>query len=159
MVQAVLDVTRGGKAMDLTSPRSASRRRALVVYCAGGAAAAVLNEAATLAACGAELLLVALAPQAEPLRCCKGGGAGPYNCAVRDAAAEELREARACLSPLAAHADFTMLLGDPVREIARLSTEQPLDVIVVPGQRLARGGSSLARALRRQTDVDVRAIR
>jgi len=68
--------------------------RVLAVYEDGSRGAAVLREAAELAAAGAELWVVTLAPQAKPYRCCGGGGAGPYNCAVRDAAAEELLDAR-----------------------------------------------------------------
>jgi len=102
--------------------------------------------------------VVTLAPQARPLKCCKGGGAGPYNCAVRDAAAEELLQARMLLGSLATRACFTTLIGTPEPPLADWSAAQSFDTIIVPRHRLARGGGGLVRELRRATDADVRAV-
>ena len=76
-------------------------------------AQAALREGAELAAAGAELSVVTLAPQAKPFKCCGGGGPGPYNCAVRDQAQEELRQAQSLLGSLARRATFTVLAGIP----------------------------------------------
>jgi len=130
--------------------------RVLAVYCEGRRGDAVLREAARLAAGGAELAVVTLAPQAKPLRCCKGGGAGPYNCAVKDAADDELRVARERLGRLAARASFTKLVGTPWPPLAEWSADQCFDVAIVPRERFAHGGGKIARELRGATTADVR---
>jgi hypothetical protein len=130
----------------------------LVVYEAGRRGAAAVREAAELAAAGAQLTVVTLAPQAKPLKCCGGGGAGPYNCAVRDAAAEELSEARTLLGSLAERASFRTLIGSPRPPLADWAAERSFDVVLVPSYRFGRGGGRLARELRRATDADVRPV-
>lgn len=132
--------------------------RVLVVYLEGRRGDAALREAAELASGGAELAVVTLAPQAKPMRCCKGGGAGPYNCAVKDAAGEELEMARAALGRLAARASFTKLLGTPWPPLAEWSAERCFDVAIVPRERFARGGGRIARELRAATASDVRLV-
>jgi hypothetical protein len=132
--------------------------RVLVVYEGGRAGAATLREASALAALGAELTVVTLAPHAKTLRCCKGGGAGPYNCAVRDAAAEELIEARRLLGSLGTRATFTTLVGTPERPLAPWPDWPSFDTIIVPGHRLARGRGRLAREARRASEAHVRVV-
>ncbi len=133
--------------------------RVLVVFepCRTGTAA--LREGAQLANAGSELWVVTLAPQARPLRCCGGGGAGPYNCAVRGAAETELREARRHLGSVAARATFTVLVGSPDPPLAAWVHEQAVDLILLPSRRLTLHGGPLARGLRRETDAEVRLIR
>jgi len=133
--------------------------RVLVVFEAGRAGAAALREAAELAGAGAELSVVTLAPQAKPYKCCGGGGPGPYNCAVRDQAEDELRQARSLLGSLAGRATFTTLVGAPAPPLAEWSAEQAFDVIVLPGHRFTRGGGRRARELRRATPAEVRLVR
>src|SRR6202163_3463374 len=87
--------------------------RVLVVSEPGRTGTAALREAAELAEAGSELSVVTLAPQARSLPCCGGGGAGPYNCAVRDEAQMELGEARGLLGSAARRATFTVLRGCP----------------------------------------------
>ncbi len=130
----------------------------LVVYRDGRGGEAALREGAELAASGAELVVVTLAPQAKPMRCCKGGGAGPYNCAIRDVAAEELRHARTLLGSLAARAGFTTLTGTPAPPLAEWTAAHSFDVVIVPKNRLERGGGRVARELRKRTDADVRVV-
>lgn len=162
MTQATASIdgveARGGGVPPSGGPPS-PRLRVLVVYEEGRAGRAAILEAAELAASGAELTVVTLAPQAKPLKCCEGGGAGPYNCAVRDAAAEELRQARALLGSLAKRASFTTLVGTPEPPLAEWSAGQSLDAIILPGHRLERRGGRLARDLRRATRADVRVVR
>jgi hypothetical protein len=130
----------------------------LVVFANGRAGAAALREGAERAAAGARLSVVTLAPQAKPLKCCKGGGAGPYNCGVRDAAAEDLLIARNLLGPLAADTAFTTLIGTPEPPLASGCAARSFDEIVLWGSRFARGGGRMARELRRVTDAYVRVI-
>jgi hypothetical protein len=133
--------------------------RVLVVFEGGRSGVAALREAAELAAAGAELAVVTLAPQATPFRCCGGGGPGPYNCAVRDEADAELRQARLLLGSVAGRTTFTKLVGTPAPPLAEWSTEQAFDLVLLPAHRLARGGGRLARELRRQTPAAVRLVR
>jgi hypothetical protein len=152
-------VSAGESFVEPANPPPNSALRVLVVYEEGAAGGAAIREAAELAAFGAQVTVVTLAPQAKPLRCCKGGGAGPYNCAVRDAAAEELSEARALLGPLAMRTRFMTLTGTPEPPLAAWSARQSLDTIIVPGRRLERKGGRRARELRRATGADVRVVR
>ena len=133
--------------------------RVLVVFETGRCGEAALREGAELASGGAELSVVTLAPQAKPSKCCGGGGAGPYNCAVRDQAEDELRAARRLLGSFAGRATFTLLRGSPSPPLAAWSARGVFDVILLPAPRLALRGGSRARALRRASQADVRLVR
>jgi hypothetical protein len=136
--------------------RSGARERVLVVYREGRRGEAALREGAELAAAGAELEVVTLAPLAKPYKCCGGGGAGPYNSAMRVVADEELTQARTLLGTLAGRASFTSLTGCPSPPLAEWSAARSFDVVILPRERLARGGGYLARSLRAATNADVR---
>jgi hypothetical protein len=129
-----------------------------VVFREGRGGEAALREGAELAASGAELTVVTLAPQAKPLKCCKGGGAGPYNCAVRAVAEDELRQARRLLGSLADRARYVTLKGTPDPPLAQWSAAQAFDIAIVPRDRLSRGGGRVARELRAATTADVRLV-
>lgn len=144
-----------------TAPASVTRRpirtpRVLVVYTEGRAGDAALREGADLAAAGAELTVLTLMPQAKPLKCCKGGGAGPYNCAIRDQAEDELAHARTQLGTLAAHVNFTKLAGTPWPPLAEWTAARWFDVVIVPKHRFTRAGGRLARELRAATNAEIR---
>jgi nucleotide-binding universal stress UspA family protein len=139
--------------------RGGPHGRILVVYESCRAGAATLREAAERAAAGADLSVVTLAPQAKPYKCCGGGGPGPYNCAVREEAADDLREARELLGSVAGRARFHTLVGSPSPPLAAWAAAQDFDLILVPARRFTRAGGRLARGLRRATAADVRAIR
>jgi hypothetical protein len=134
------------------------RTRVLAIYEAGRRGGRVLVEAGELVASGADLVVMTLAPQADPLKCCGGGSAGLYNCAVRAAAAEELREARAMLGSLARRATYTTFVGTTRPSLVEWTAGAQFDVVLVAGERFARRGGRLARALRAATDADVRVI-
>jgi len=134
----------------------ARRARVLVVFESGRGGTSALAEGAELAAEGAELSVVTLAPQASS-RCC-GPGPGAFNCAVREEAADELREARAALGAAAQAASFTSLAGTPEPPLGAWAREHGFEVILVARRRLARGGGRLARGLRRDTTAEVRIV-
>jgi hypothetical protein len=133
--------------------------RVLVVFESGRTGAAALREAAELAEAGRELSVVTLAPQARPSRCCGGGGAGPYNCAVREEAEMELRQARDILGSTGSRATFTTLVGHPDPPLGPWAAEHAFDLILLPAHPLTRGGSRLAGGLRRATAAEVRLVR
>src|ERR1700676_1935414 len=132
--------------------------RVLVVFEPGRSGTAALREAAELAEAGSELSVVTLAPQARPLRCCGGGGAGPYNHAVREEAQTELHEARGLLGSAAGRATFTVLRGCPDPPLAAWVAEHAFDLILLPAHRFTLGGNRLARALGQTTAAEVRLV-
>jgi hypothetical protein len=120
----------------------------LVVCREGRAGDAALREAAELAAGGAALVVVSLAPQSSTAKCCKGNGAGPYNCAIRDLSREELDHAREVLGTLAGRASYKTLMGTPQPPLGEWSAGEAFDTALVPRERLTRGGGRAARELR-----------
>jgi len=151
------------RASTAEEPPAAERRpgraeRVLVVYCEGRGGEAALREGAALAAGGAELTVVTLAPKAKSLRCCKGGGAGPWNCAIDDAADDDLRTAHTLLGTIAPRASFKKLAGTPWPPLGEWSAKSGFDVAIVPRDRFTRGGGRIARELRGATTADVRLV-
>jgi hypothetical protein len=133
--------------------------RVLVVFEPGRTGLAALREAAELAEAGSELSVVTLAPQARPLRCCGGGGAGPYNCAVRGEAEAELQQARQNLGAAGGRAMFNVLVGCPEPPLTAWAAEHAFALILLPHHRLTLGGNRLAKGLRRSTGAEVRLVR
>ena len=123
-------------------------RRVLVVYSEGPSCAAALREGAELAASGAQLTVVSLVPLSKSAKCCKGNGAGPYNCAIQEVAQEELAEARRILGSLAERTHFTTLSGMPRPPLSEWIHEQGFDTVIVPKDRFSFGGGRVARELR-----------
>ncbi|MDQ6810560.1 MAG: universal stress protein [Actinomycetota bacterium] len=144
-----IDNDRGGRAP----------ARVLVVYDASRSGKVALREAAQLTQAGGELSVVTLAPQARPLRCCGGGGAGPYNFGVRGEAEAELRQAREALGTAAGRATFAVLVGCPDPPLTAWVAEHAFDLVLLPCARLTRGGSRFARGLRAATAAEVRLVR
>jgi hypothetical protein len=134
-------------------------RRVLALFEPGRAGEATLREAAELAEAGSELSVVTVAPQALPARCCRGGGAGPYNYAVRDEAQSEIRQARRLLGSTARRATFSVLVGHPEPPLAVWASEHGFDLVLLPFHRLTLGGNRFARGLRRATAAEVRVVR
>jgi hypothetical protein len=146
----------------VNAPRSASgpeAARVLVVFESTRAGAAALRAGAELTDAGGELSVVTLSPQARPLRCCGGGGAGPYNCAVRAQADAELNEARALLRSEFKRSTFTVLVGHPDPPLAAWVSEHGFDIVLLASRRVTRSGGPLARNLRRHTSAEVRLVR
>ena len=134
-------------------------RRVLVVFEPIRSGRAALREAAELAEAGSWLSVVTLAPQARPLRCCGGGGAGPYNQAVCQAAESELCEAREILGTAASRATFRVLRGCPDPPLTAWVAEHAIGLVLLPSHRLTLGGGRLAAGLRRATAAEVRLVR
>jgi hypothetical protein len=132
------------------------RQRVLVVYTEGRPGEVALREGAELVAAGAELTVVTLVPQAKPLKCCKGGGAGPYNCAVRDQAEDEIAQAKKQLGTLAPRVSFTKLAGIPWPPLGEWAAARSFDLVIVPKHRFDRAGGRLARELRAATTAEIR---
>jgi hypothetical protein len=133
--------------------------RVLVVYESANSGAAALRVGAELAEAGSELAVVTLAPQAKPLRCCGGGGAGPYNCAVRAEANMELSQARDLLGAAFKRAMFTVLVGHPDPPLVAWVNEHAFEIVLLASRRLTLRGGPLAWCRRRATAADVRLVR
>ena len=123
------------------------------------AGAAALREAAELASTGRELTVLTLAPQARPARWGRAGGEGPYNVAIREEAAIELREARDILGSIASRAAFKVLAGCPQPPLASWVSEHEVGLILLPYYRLTPGGNPFARRLLKETSAEVRLVR
>jgi hypothetical protein len=133
-------------------------RRILVVYAAGdGGERALARGAEAVGESGAELTVVALAPQdTRPAHCVVGTPA--YNEAVRDEAAGELERAQGLLGALEPPARFKLLIGGRDPDLAAWARVQAFELILLPGGGglLGSGARRLARGLRRGTRSEVR---
>lgn len=132
-------------------------RRVLVLYERSQSATAALREAAELTSAGGELAVVALAPQADPARCC-GPGPGGYNCAIREEAQLDLREAREILGPAAERSTFKVLIERRDPPLAAWVAEQDFDTVLLPARRLTLGGHRAARKLRSSGAKEIRVV-
>lgn len=132
--------------------------RVLAVYERSRNGEHTLREAAEMATSGARLTVVTLAPQAPPTRSC-AAGSGPYNLAMRDEAAIELKDARRALGAIADRVRFAVLIQRRDPPLHVWVAEAGFQVVLVPARRFSRGGGTLARAVRRSGTAEVRVIR
>lgn len=139
-------------------PHASPSQRVAVLFEPGRSGAAALRTAVELAEPHGELSVLTLAPQAQQLPCCGGGGAATYNCAVRDDAKAELRQARRLLQSARARATFTVLVGHPDPPLATWVAAHAIDIVVLAPRRFSLAGGRLARSVRRATSADVRLI-
>ena len=144
-----------------TSPpgRGFGRRRVLVVFESGPAGVAALDCARELAEYEqATLTVVSVAPQ-EPLGMRCGGSPSDYNCAVRDAVAHDLEQARARLGEIGAHAACELLVEGrdlPLEDWCAMGT---FDTILLPAHRRPlRAPSHPAAVALKRTGAEVRII-
>jgi hypothetical protein len=133
--------------------------RVAAVFEHGSAGCAALREAAELASGGRDLWVVTLAPQAQPPCCGRATGTGPYNIAIMEEAALELREAREILGSVASRATFQVLAGCPQPPLASWVGEHGFGLVLLPRHRLTAGGNPFARSLRKKTSAEVRLVR
>ncbi len=133
--------------------------RVAAVFERSNAGSAALREAAELANAGYELAVVTLAPQARAPLWGRAGGEGPYNVAIRQEAALELREARDILGSVAGRATFRVLTGSPQPPLASWVAEHGFGVVLLPYRRLTPGGNPFAKRLRKETSAEVRLVR
>lgn len=139
------------------SPRSL--RRVLVLFESTPSGVAALQEAAQLADEGTDMSVVTLAPQGVDSRCCaRGPSVEVVNCVARDAAEDDLREARQILGDTGTRTTFTSLVGNRNPPLTDWAAAKAFDLIVLPARRLSIGGHPLARKLRRATTAEVRLV-
>jgi len=135
---------------------SLTPRRIAVLLEPGRRGTTAVDRAAAISAeFGAELSVVALAPQAEPPRC---GGVSPaaYNFAVLDEVNAELCAAARRLGGTDLRASFTLLLERRDPPLHRWLGDQSVDLVLLPARRSGRHPQ--ARAVRRHTGAQVRVI-
>jgi hypothetical protein len=140
-------------------PSSGRQGRVVVVFERGDTGAAALREGAELANAGRELSVVTLAPQARSPLWGRAGGTGPYNVAMKEEAALELREARDILGSVASRATFNVLVGCPQPPLASWVAEHGFGLVLLPHHRLTPGGNPFAKGLRKETSAEVRVVR
>lgn len=124
----------------------------------GGAAA--LHRGAELAReLGAELTVVAVAPQA-PRPCCGGLSPADYNCAIRDDVVADLGLAAGELQALGADARFELLLEGRDPPLDRFLSERGFGILLLPARRVALRTARHpdARRLSRLAGVEVRVV-
>jgi len=134
-------------------------RRVAVLFERGRKGEAALREASEASSAGGELTVVTLAPQAQPggfLRC--RVGLPEYNCAVREEADDELRQARELLGSVAHRAAFQVLVERRDPPLVAWVAEQLFDLVILPARRIRPRGHPLARALRRAHAAEIRVI-
>jgi hypothetical protein len=156
--EAAMAVVAARRAPEVANaPDVARPPRVLVLYEPSARARTALREGAELTSAGGELAVVTLAPQAQPNRCC-GPGPGGYNCAVREEAELELREAREILGPAARRATFQTLVERRDPPLAAWVAQQGFDVVLLPARRLTLGGHRAARKLRKTRAAEIRVV-
>ncbi len=135
------------------------RRRVLVVFESGPAGLAALDCARDLAnAERAMLTVVSVAPQ-EPLGMRCGGSPTDYNCAVRDAVAQELEQASARLGEIGAHAAFGLLVEGRDLPLQDWCAMGAFDTVLLPAHRRPlRAPSHPAAVALERTGAEVRII-
>ena len=134
-------------------------RRVAVLFERGRKGEAALREASEASSAGGELTVVTLAPQAQPGGCLRCRvGLPEYNCAVREEAGVELRQARALLGSVAHRAAFKVLVERRDPPLVALVAEQLFDLVILPARRLRPRGHPLARTLRRARAAEIRVI-
>jgi hypothetical protein len=150
-----IDMTIGGVGEDLSS-------HIAVVLEPGRSGAAALAQATALAASpGAELTVVAVAPNAVGCRCCGGPSPYAYNCAVRDDVAQELHDAAARLDCGARDVKVKLLVEGRDPPLEEWVVQSGVDLVLLPARwRVLRSRSHpAAQLLRRLTDASVRVVR
>jgi len=145
---------------DRTGVSSGPPARVLVLFESTPSGVAALREAAELTDTDTHLAVVTLAPQSVPARCCaRGPSVEVVNCVIRDAAEDDLCEAREILADIAERATFKSLIGTRDPPLAKWAAANAFDLIVLPSRRLSIGGHPLARKLRRTTTAEIRLVR
>ncbi len=142
-------------------PRAGGAGRIAVLFEPGRGGEAALREAALFAdLTGSELTVVVPAPQAPALRCC-GPSPDAFNCAVRDEAASELRQAMGLLGAAAERAVFTLLIEGRDPPLHAWVIQRRFDAMLLPPRRSLRRSSHhpALRRLRRVLGTRVRVVK
>jgi hypothetical protein len=139
--------------------RSAGRR-VVVVYEPGRTGSAALDLAARLVGDDdSGLTVVGVAPH-EARICCGAGSAIDYNAAVREAADDELRQARELLGHAGNRASFKLLVPGTDPPLAAWIDAAGFDVVLLPARRrlLRNAKHPAADPLRKSTSAEVRVV-
>jgi hypothetical protein len=138
--------------------RSAGRR-VVVVYEPGRTGSAALDLAARLVGDGSGLTVVGVAPHDARI-CCGAGSAIDYNAAVREAADDELRQARELLGHAGNRASFKLLVPGTDPPLAAWIDAAGFDVVLLPARRrlLRDARHPAADQLRKSTSAEVRVV-
>lgn len=137
-------------------------RRVLALYEPGRGASTTLELARDLAEHeSAKLTVVNVAPQTVTAggQCC-GMSVRDYNQVVRDAAAEELREAHARLGPIAEQVRFHMLVQGTDPPLHEWIADRDFDLVLLPARRRLIGAARHPEAarVRASTTAEVREV-
>jgi hypothetical protein len=130
--------------------------RVAVVLEPGERGRRALAIAALLGTDGAELLVLAVVPQADAARCC-GPGACEYNEGVREEAELELRQAVRDLAADGHRARAVALLARRDPPLAEWIAAHGIGLLLLPGRR-ALGGLRRARRLARACGAEVHLV-
>ena len=136
-------------------------QRVLALYEPGRGAAVTLDLARDLAEHEAtKLTVVNVAPQATTKggQCCGMSSLREYNQVIRDATAEELREAHARLGPIADRVTFQMLIEGTDPPLHDWIASHDFDVVLLPARWRLMGSAKHPEAARVQasTTAEVR---
>jgi hypothetical protein len=142
--------------------RAPGGRRVLAVCEPGRSASKALEVARELVEHeSATLTVVNVAPQAATAggQCC-GMPVRDYNQVVRDAAAEELREAHARLGPIADRVTFQMLVEGTDPPLHEWIAGRDFDLVLLPARRrlIATARHPAAARVRASTTAEVRVV-
>jgi hypothetical protein len=77
---------------------------------------------------------------------------------MRVVAEDERQQARALLGSLAVRSTFVTLMGTPEPPLSEWVATRSFDLLIVPRERLARGGGRVARELRTGTAAEVQLV-
>jgi hypothetical protein len=131
-------------------------QRVLVLFEPGRGGAAALGFARDLAEHeSAKLTVINVAPQSTTKggQCCGMTSLREYNEVIRDATAEELREARARLGSAGEGATFTMLVEGTDPPVAEWIGAHDFGLVLLPARRRLFGRATHPEAARLQASI------
>lgn len=137
-------------------------QRVLVLYEPGRGAAVTLDLARDLAEHESAKLTVLNVAQATTKggQCCGMSSLREYNQVIRDATAEELREAHTRLGPIADRVTFQMLIEGTDPPLHEWIASHDFDLVLLPARRRLMGSAKHPEAARVQasTTAEVRVV-
>lgn len=145
----------------MTSVPTTAARRVAALYEPGRSGAAALEAARQMAESSSlDLTVIGLAPQTTLVHGCCGMSSREYNRIVRDAAAEELEQARQWLGQTGDGTSFQLLVQGRDPPLEEWIAARDFELVLLPARRrLLRADTHPAAArVRRSTSAEVRVI-